>query len=188
MVASDSPDALAADIAKYGVAKVIALAHPGAEELSRRCARAGAANLVKATGAEYVLATATAIGKDLMPRLAARMKAPMASEISSIGDDGTCVRPMYAGNAMATVELDGPVKVITVRGTAFDAAKPADAASPVEKSTAEIDAASRQDGVRLLQPDQERSSAAHRGAHRRVGWTRPQIGRELQDRARAAGR
>ena len=47
------------------------------------------ANLVKSIGAEYVMATATARGKDLMPRLAARMDAPMASDIITINDDGT---------------------------------------------------------------------------------------------------
>ena len=57
-----------------------------------------------------MLATATAIGKDLMPRLAARLNAPMASDIIAINDDGTIIRPMYAGNALATVELDGPVQ------------------------------------------------------------------------------
>jgi electron transfer flavoprotein alpha subunit len=87
------------------------------------------------------MATATAMGKDLMPRLAARLNAPMASEIIAINDDGTFVRPMYAGNALATIELDGPVRVVTVRGTAFDAAKPADAAAPIEKVAAVLDAA-----------------------------------------------
>ncbi len=84
-----------------------------------------------------MLATATAIGKDLMPRLAARLNAPMASEIIAIGDDGTFVRPMYAGNALATIELDGPIKVVTVRGTAFDAAKPAAAAPRSKRLEAE---------------------------------------------------
>ena len=142
VVASDNPDALAGDIAKYGVAKVIALSSPALKNYLADAHAQALANLVKATGAEYVLATATAIGKDLMPRLAARMKAPMASDISSIGDDGSVVRPMYAGNAMATVEFEGPVKVISVRGTAFDASKPTDATAPIEKVTAEIDNAS----------------------------------------------
>jgi electron transfer flavoprotein alpha subunit len=142
VVAGDSPDALAGEIAKYGVAKVIALASPALKNYLADAHAQALANLVKSTGAEYVIATATAMGKDLMPRLAARMHAPMASDISSIGDDGTVVRPMYAGNAMATIEFDGPVKVISVRGTAFDAAKPSDAAAPVEKVNAEIDTAS----------------------------------------------
>jgi electron transfer flavoprotein alpha subunit len=80
------------------------------------------------------------MGKDLFPRLAARLGAPMASEITAISDEHTFVRPTYAGNVMATVELDGPIKVLTVRGTAFDAAKPGDAVAPVEKQNAEIDA------------------------------------------------
>jgi electron transfer flavoprotein alpha subunit len=139
VVASDNPDALATEIAKYGTTKVIALAHPALKNYLADAHAQALANLAKSTGAEYVLATATAIGKDLFPRLAARIGAPMASDITSIGDDGTIVRPMYAGNGMATVEMDGPIKVITVRGTAFDAVKPAASAAPIEKVNAEID-------------------------------------------------
>jgi electron transfer flavoprotein alpha subunit len=138
VVASDSPDALAAEIAKYGVAKVIALAHPALKNYLADAHAQALAALAKSAGAEYLIATATAVGKDLMPRLAARLDAPMASDIVAINADGTVVRPMYAGNALATIEMDGPIKVITVRGTAFDPAKPGDAA-PVEKVNAEID-------------------------------------------------
>ncbi|HYB91958.1 MAG TPA: electron transfer flavoprotein subunit alpha/FixB family protein [Candidatus Binataceae bacterium] len=141
VVASDAPDALAAEIAKYGPAKVIALAHPVLKNPLADAYTAALAGLVKTTGAEYVLATATAMGKDLMPRLAARLQAPMASEIIAINGDGTLVRPMYAGNVLATIEMDGPVKVVTVRGTAFDAAKAGGGAAPVEKVAAEIDSA-----------------------------------------------
>ena len=133
--------ALADEIAKYGVAKAIALTHANLKNYLADAHAAALAALIKLTGAEFLLATATAIGKDLLPRLAARLDAPMASEITAINDDGTYVRPMYAGNAMATIELDGPVKVITVRGTAFDAAKPGSSSAPVEKVAAEIDAA-----------------------------------------------
>ncbi len=139
VVAGDAPEALAGEIAKYGVSKVIALAHANLKNYVADAHAAALAALVKKAGAEFVLATATAVGKDLAPRLAARLGAPMASEITAINDDGTYIRPMYAGNAMATIELDGPVKVITVRGTAFDAAKPADSAASVEKADAEID-------------------------------------------------
>jgi electron transfer flavoprotein alpha subunit len=141
VVAGDAPEALAAEIAKYGVAKAIALTHANLKNYLADAHAAALAALIKQTGAEFLLATATAIGKDLLPRLAARLDAPMASEITAINDDGTYVRPMYAGNAMATIELDGPVKVITVRGTAFDAAKPGSSPAPVEKVDAEIDAA-----------------------------------------------
>ena len=119
---------------------MIALAHPALKNYLADAHAQALAALAKKENAEFVLATATAIGKDLFPRLAARLGAPMASEIISIGDDHTFVRPTYAGNVMATVELDGPIKVLTVRGTAFDAAKPGDAVAPVEKQNAEIDA------------------------------------------------
>ncbi len=121
VVTGDNCEGLAGEIAKYGVSKVIALEDPKlAHYLADATAQALTA-LMKKTGAETLLATATAMGKDLMPRVAARLEAPMASEIVAINDDGTLVRPMYAGNALATVELEGPVRVVTVRGTAFDA-------------------------------------------------------------------
>jgi len=141
VVSGDAPESAAAEIAKYGVAKVIALAHPALKNYLADAHAQALAALAKKENAEFVIATATAMGKDLFPRLAARLGAPMASEITSINDDHTFVRPMYAGNAMATVELDGPIKVLTVRGTAFDAAMPGDSAAPVEKQDAEIDAA-----------------------------------------------
>jgi electron transfer flavoprotein alpha subunit len=133
VIAGENLDGPAAELAKYGMTKVVALDDP-------KLAQALTA-LAKSLGVEYVLATATAMGKDLMPRVAARLNAPMASEIVSIGDDGTLVRPLYAGNALATVEMDGPLKVVSVRATAFDSAKPGDSAAPVEKATPELDPA-----------------------------------------------
>jgi len=141
VIAGENLDGPAAELAKYGMSKVVALDDPKlAQYLADRYAQAMTA-LAKSLGAEYVLATATAMGKDLMPRVAARLNAPMASEIVSIGDDGTLVRPMYAGNALATVEMDGPIKVVSVRATAFDSAKPGDSAAPVEKASPELDPA-----------------------------------------------
>ena len=140
VVAGDAPEAASGEIAKYGVAKVIALAHPALKNYLADAHAQALAALAKKEGAEFVIATATAMGKDLFPRLAARLGAGMASEITAINDDHTFVRPTYAGNVMATVEIDGPIKVLTVRGTAFDAAKPGGAVAPVEKRNAEIDA------------------------------------------------
>jgi len=141
VVTGENADAPAAEIAKYGVSKVIALEDPRlAHDLADVAAQALTA-LTKSLNAETILATATAMGKDLMPRLAAKLNAPMASEIVAINDDGTMIRPMYAGNVLATIELEGPVRVVTVRGTAFDAAKLGDAAAPIEKVKPEIDSA-----------------------------------------------
>ncbi|MGA2410048.1 MAG: FAD-binding protein [Candidatus Binataceae bacterium] len=139
VITGENAEGPAAEIARYGVSKVIVLEDPRLNhDLADATAQALAA-LTKSTNAETILATATALGKDLMPRLAARLNAPMASEIIAINDDGTMVRPMYAGNALATVELKGPVRVVTVRGTAFDAAKPGDASAPIEKVRPELD-------------------------------------------------
>jgi electron transfer flavoprotein alpha subunit len=141
VIMGEGAESAAAEIAKYGVSKVIVLEDPRLEHHLADAAAQALASLIKSTGAETMLATATAMGKDLMPRLAARLNAPMASEIIAINDDGTFIRPMYAGNALATIELEGAVRIVTVRGTAFDAAKPAEASAPIEKVKAELDAA-----------------------------------------------
>src|ERR1700674_5733055 len=102
-------DGAAAEIAKYGVTKVIVLEDPRLEHHLADAAAQAFAALTKSTGAETVLATATAMGKDLMPRLAALLNAPMASEIIASNDDGTSVRPMSAVKVLATIVLQGPV-------------------------------------------------------------------------------
>ena len=63
--------------------------------------------LVQANDVTLLAATATAVGKDLLPRVAARLGVGMASDVVSFHDDGTLQRPMYAGNTTATVTLAG---------------------------------------------------------------------------------
>jgi len=103
-----------AGVAKVLVADAPAYAHPLAESL---------APLVVGLAANYshLLAPATTNGKNLMPRVAALLDVAMLSDISGIENENTFVRPIYAGNAMATVESSDAIKVITVRGTGFDA-------------------------------------------------------------------
>jgi len=103
-----------AGVAKVLVADAPAYAHPLAESL---------APLVVGLAANYshLLAPATTNGKNLMPRVAALLDVAMLSDISGIENENTFVRPIYAGNAMATVETSDAIKVITVRGTGFDA-------------------------------------------------------------------
>ncbi len=103
-----------------GVSKVLladdgALEHPLAETL---------APFIQGLAGDYshVLAPATTFGKNLMPRVAALLDVQQISEITAIEDADTFVRPIYAGNAMATVKSRDAIKVITVRATAFDAA------------------------------------------------------------------
>ena len=94
--------------------------------------------LAQATGFSHVLAPATTAGKNLMPRVAARLDVAQISEIVAIESADTFVRPIYAGNVLATVQSSDAVKVITVRTTAFDAAGDGNAA-PVEAVAAAAD-------------------------------------------------
>ena len=79
----------------------------------------------------HVLAPATTTGKNLMPRIAALLDVAQISDISAVESADTFVRPIYAGNALATVQSSDPVKIITVRITAFDA-QGSGGAAPVE--------------------------------------------------------
>ncbi|MDP3540336.1 MAG: FAD-binding protein [Azonexus sp.] len=77
--------------------------------------------IAQAAGYTHILAPATTFGKNLSPRIAALLDVAQISEITGIDSPDTFVRPIYAGNALATVQSADKIKVITVRTTAFDA-------------------------------------------------------------------
>jgi len=135
-------DALAQAAAGYGVTKVLAADDPSLANYLADAYAATLEQLIKAHDVSLLLATSTALGKDLLPRVAGRLGVSMASDVIAINADGTFKRPMYAGNVVATVSLEGPVKIISVRGTAFDAAQPGGQAQ-VEKVTVSLDAAAK---------------------------------------------
>lgn len=135
-------DSLAQEIANYGVTKVIAADDPALAHYLADAYAAAVEQLVKANDVSLVVATSTAVGKDLLPRVAARLGVAMATDIVAINDDGTFKRPMYAGNVLATVSLEDAVKVVSVRGTAFDAAQP-EGQAPVEKVSVTLDATAK---------------------------------------------
>lgn len=81
---------------------------------------------------DYVLAAASSFGKNVLPRVAALLDVAQISDITAIIDANTFVRPIYAGNALATVRSLDAKKVITVRPTAFDAVPMTEQKAPIE--------------------------------------------------------
>ncbi|WP_417427995.1 FAD-binding protein [Kiloniella sp.] len=93
-----------------------------------------------ASGYSHVLAPATTYGKNILPRASALLDVQQISEITAIEAADTFVRPIYAGNALATVQSSDAIKLITVRGTAFDAAAEEGGSAAVETVDATGDA------------------------------------------------
>ncbi len=96
--------------------------------------------IANAAGYSHILAPATTFGKNLMPRVAALLDVAQISEITGVESPDTFVRPIYAGNALATVQSADQIKVITVRTTAFDAVNRENAAK-IESIAAAADTA-----------------------------------------------
>ena len=131
LVAGENAQAAAeAASAIAGVRKVIhadnaAYAHQLAENLSKLVVEL-------ADGYSHILAPGTTTGKNVAPRVAALLGVNQLSDISAVEAPDTFKRPIYAGNAIATVKSSDPVKVVTVRGTAFDAAEATGGSATVE--------------------------------------------------------
>jgi electron transfer flavoprotein alpha subunit len=120
-----------------GVSKVL---HADAPHLGEFLAENVAALVVSlAKNYSHILAPATSTGKDVMPRAAALLDVQQISDISAIESADTFVRPIYAGNALATVKSKDAIKVITVRTTAFDAVSPSGGNATVEAVSAPPD-------------------------------------------------
>ena len=96
------------------------------------------ADLIVSLAGDYshILAPATTVGKNILPRVAALLDVAQISDISAVVSDDTFIRPIYAGNAMATVQSADAKKVITVRGSTFDKAAPTGGSGTVENASA----------------------------------------------------
>jgi electron transfer flavoprotein alpha subunit len=131
LVAGGSIAAAAAAAAKLpGVAKVLvaedaSLAHGLAEPLA-------ALLVALAPGYTHLLAAATAAGKNAMPRAAALLDVQPISDIAGVVDADTFIRPIYAGNALATVRSQDAKKVVTVRAASFDPMPSEGGSAPIE--------------------------------------------------------
>jgi electron transfer flavoprotein alpha subunit len=153
--------AAAAEVTPFGAAKVLACEDASlANYVCERYAPTVAA-VAKGGGFDTVVVTASSYGKDLAPRVAAKLGAGYAPDINAVKIDGgkrTYRRPMFAGNAWGHCEITTPVHVVSVRQTEFPAAEPSGGSSPVEAAPlAPADAAaSRVEFVSLEQGKSER--------------------------------
>ena len=126
--------AVAAAAQITGVAKVlVADGAPFADGLAENMA---AQVLAIASTYSHILAPATAYGKNILPRVAAKLDVAQISEITKVDGPDTFERPIYAGNAIATVQSGDKIKVITVRSTGFDSAPASGGSAAMETLTA----------------------------------------------------
>ena len=152
LVLGAAAKAAATELASFGAERILVCEDPSlakyvAEHYAPTVAEVGRAF-------SLVVATATSQGKDLMPRVAARLDAAYAGDCSGVTAEGGKVvykRPMFAGNAFGTTELTTPIQVATARQSEFDPATPSGGNSPIESvaKTAPGAAASRVEFVGL---------------------------------------
>jgi len=160
LVAGHNAAAAAAAAAQVsGVAKVLhadapAHAHALAENLAAQV-------LAIAAGYSHILFAATAAGKNVAPRVAATLDVAQISEISKVISADTFERPIYAGNAIATVQSTDATKVITVRATGFDAAAGTGGSAALETLSASGDSGqSSYVGAEIAKNDRPELTAA----------------------------
>ena len=138
LIAGQGAQAAASAAAKVaGVAKVL---HADAPQLAAQTAENVAALVVGLAGAySHILLPATGFGKNIAPRIAALLDVAQVSDIIAVEAPDTFVRPIYAGNAFATVQSKDAKKVVTVRATGFDAVAASGGQAPIESVAAPAD-------------------------------------------------
>ena len=137
---SDARAAAEAAAAVPGVTKVLLADAPAFQQPTAESLAAMLLDVVKQRSYTHVLAPATGFGKNVMPRVAAKLDVAQVSDVTSIESPDTFVRPIYAGNAFATVQSSDAVKVLTIRTTAFDPAATSGGNAPIEAVQAPTDA------------------------------------------------
>ncbi|PWA03665.1 hypothetical protein BB558_000172 [Smittium angustum] len=158
LVAGSDAQEIAGQVAKLdGIDKVIVANNPIFDNNLAEVITPLLASVHENIKSTHILASHSNIGKRILPRLAAKLDVQQISDIISIENESTFVRPVYAGNALETVKSSDSVKVITVRNTAFPPAIEKDSASPTEETTApEITAKSvwvKEEVIKADRPD-----------------------------------
>jgi electron transfer flavoprotein alpha subunit len=152
-------DAIAESVKVYDAVKVlvaddVTLAEPLADRYA-----VVIAEMARKTGVRTVIGTASTFTKDVLPRVAALLDAPMLSEVTGVlvNDETTCFqRPVNAGSLMATVKLDSGLRVLTARATAYQPPAPNGSSTPVEKFA--FDVAALPKGMKFVSREQRVSA------------------------------
>ncbi|KAJ3341177.1 Electron transfer flavoprotein alpha-subunit [Gonapodya sp. JEL0774] len=134
LVAGENPDAIAQQVAQVnGVDRVLVAKSKDYEHGLPENLAPLIVQTTKDGGFTHVLAPHSPFGKNVAPRAAALLDVAQVSDITKVVSEDTFVRPIYAGNALATVRSHDPIKVITVRGTAFPPAATGEGKGKVEE-------------------------------------------------------
>ncbi len=157
LVLADAPDAIAVDAAKIdGVSKVVKVAN-AANAHALAAVYAPQIVAVAKNGYSHVLAPSTTFGKDLMPRVAALLGVAQVSDVMNVVDAYTFQRPIYAGNAIVTVQApQDQVLTATVRTASYAAAGNGSAAAPVESLNLTVELPNHTRFVELAQGKSDR--------------------------------
>jgi electron transfer flavoprotein alpha subunit len=158
LVLGDGLDEIAASLVSYGASAVVVVDDPAlAEPLADRYATV-IAEVAQKQGAHTLLGTSSTFSKDVLPRAAALLDAPMVSDVLAIeGRDGSILyhRPINAGSMLATVKLEGDRRVLTARATAFEAPAADAVRCPIERFA--FDAASLPSGMEFISRENRKS-------------------------------
>ena len=151
-------DEIAASLVSYGACAVLVADHPAlAEPLADRYATV-IVEAARKQGAKTLLGTSSTFSKDVLPRAAALLDAPMVTDVLAIEEtDGSISyrRPINAGSILATIKVEGDRRVLTVRATAFEA--PAANAAPCPTERFAFDATSIPSGMEFISREQRKS-------------------------------
>lgn len=139
LVIGEDVEELAGQLGEYGAANVYVADDSAFENYNTEAFTQAIVQVANDTDAQLIVAAATVQGKDLMPRVAGRLGVGIASDIIEMLDDGSFRRPVWAGAAIAHIQVETERKVITLRSTAFAPAEPSGGSSNVETVDIDLD-------------------------------------------------
>jgi electron transfer flavoprotein alpha subunit len=158
LVLGNGLDGIAASLVSYGASAVVVADDPVlTEPLADRYATV-IAEAARKCGAKTILGTSSTFSKDVLPRAAALLDAPMVTDVLAIEEKGGSIsyrRPINAGSMFAMVKVDGDRRVLTVRPTAFEAPAPEAAASPINRF--DFDPALLPNGIQFISREERKS-------------------------------